>query len=31
MVPLSEKEVLDSIKKWFWSKTKLKADLVYVQ
>ena len=31
MVPLSEKEVLDSIKKLFWSKTKLKADLVYVQ
>ena len=24
-------EVNDSIKKWFWSKTKLKADLVYVQ
>jgi hypothetical protein len=31
MVPVSEKEVNDSIKKWFWSKTKLKADLVYVQ
>jgi hypothetical protein len=31
MVPLSEKEVLDSIKNWFWSKIKLKADLVYVQ
>lgn len=31
MIPLPEKEVLDSIKKWFWSKTKLKADLVYVQ
>ena len=31
MLPLSEKEILDSIKKWFWSKTKLKADLVYVQ
>ena len=31
MIPLPEKEVVDSIKKWFWSKTKLKADLVYVQ
>jgi hypothetical protein len=31
MVPVSEEEVNDSIKKWFWSKTKLKADLVYVQ
>ena len=31
MLPLSEKEILDSIKKWFWLKTKLKADLVYVQ
>jgi len=31
MIPLPEQEVVNSIKKWFWSKTKLKADLVYVQ
>jgi hypothetical protein len=31
MTPLSEKEVKNSIKDWFYKKTGLKADLVYAQ
>ena len=31
MTPLSEREVNKAIKDWFYKKTKLKVDLVYVQ
>jgi hypothetical protein len=31
MTPLSEREVNKAIKDWFYKKTRLKVDLVYVQ
>jgi hypothetical protein len=31
MTPLDDVEVTEAVKDWFYKKTKLKADLVYVQ